>query len=253
MLADLARARRQRTARRGRPQAQRLAGARRAGRRVAGLHGAEAARHRPRAGRVRPAGARCEDALDLRFLERRPRRRRPAPDRPPPAASASDAHATAARRQPATIGRMFTGIITGLGRIVDVQPLGADASHGRRLTIEAPAGYLDDVQLGDSIALNGACMTVTALRRRGRPLHDRHLGREPGQDRRPRRARRRSTSRRRCGRTTGSAATSSAAMSTASAASRASSRSASRGSCASARRRRWRASSPTRARSRSTA
>ena len=56
---------------------------------------------------------------------------------------------------------MFTGIISGLGRIVDVQALGADASHGRRLTIEAPAGYLDDVQLGDSIALNGACMTVT--------------------------------------------------------------------------------------------
>ena len=56
---------------------------------------------------------------------------------------------------------MFTGIISGLGRIVDVQALGADPSHGRRLTIEAPAGYLDDVQLGDSIALNGACMTVT--------------------------------------------------------------------------------------------
>jgi riboflavin synthase len=60
---------------------------------------------------------------------------------------------------------MFTGIITGLGRIVDVQSLGADPSHGRRLTIEAPAGYLADTQLGDSIALNGACMTVTALDR----------------------------------------------------------------------------------------
>ena len=58
---------------------------------------------------------------------------------------------------------MFTGIISGLGRIVDVAPLGADVSHGRRLTIEAPAGYLDDVQLGDSIALNGACMTVTSF------------------------------------------------------------------------------------------
>lgn len=58
---------------------------------------------------------------------------------------------------------MFTGIITGLGRIVDVQSLGADAAHGRRLTIEAPTGYLDDVELGDSIALNGACMTVTRL------------------------------------------------------------------------------------------
>lgn len=58
---------------------------------------------------------------------------------------------------------MFTGIITGLGRIVDVQPLGPDASHGRRLVIETPAGYLDDVQLGDSIALNGACMTATSF------------------------------------------------------------------------------------------
>ena len=35
---------------------------------------------------------------------------------------------------------MFTGIITGLGQIVDSQPLGPDASHGRRLTVEAPAG-----------------------------------------------------------------------------------------------------------------
>ena len=58
---------------------------------------------------------------------------------------------------------MFTGITTGLGRIVDVQPLGADLSHGKRLTVEAPPGYLDDVQAGDSIALNGACMTVTTF------------------------------------------------------------------------------------------
>jgi riboflavin synthase len=58
---------------------------------------------------------------------------------------------------------MFTGIITGVGRIDDATPLGGDASHGRRLTIETPAGYLDDVVLGDSIALNGACMTVTTL------------------------------------------------------------------------------------------
>ena len=58
---------------------------------------------------------------------------------------------------------MFTGIITGLGRITDVQALGNDASHGKRLTIATPAGYLTDVGLGDSIALNGACMTVTSL------------------------------------------------------------------------------------------
>ena len=58
---------------------------------------------------------------------------------------------------------MFTGIVTGLGRIIETQDLGSHALHGKRLTIEAPAGYLDDVQLGDSIALNGACMTVTGF------------------------------------------------------------------------------------------
>jgi riboflavin synthase len=58
---------------------------------------------------------------------------------------------------------MFTGIITGLGHITNVKPLGADASHGKQLIIDAPQGYLDDVQLGDSIALNGACMTVTSF------------------------------------------------------------------------------------------
>ena len=58
---------------------------------------------------------------------------------------------------------MFTGIVTGLGRIVEAQPLGAAAQHGKRLAITAPAGYLDDVQIGDSIALSGACMTVTTL------------------------------------------------------------------------------------------
>ncbi|UUX94607.1 riboflavin synthase [Aquabacterium sp. J223] len=58
---------------------------------------------------------------------------------------------------------MFTGIITAVGRIADVQPLGTGADHGLRLTIETPPGYLDDCGLGDSIALNGACMTVTAF------------------------------------------------------------------------------------------
>ncbi len=58
---------------------------------------------------------------------------------------------------------MFTGIISGLGHITNVQALGADASHGKQLHISTPAAYLDDVQLGDSIALNGACMTVTTF------------------------------------------------------------------------------------------
>ena len=58
---------------------------------------------------------------------------------------------------------MFTGIVTALGRITLAAPLGTHASHGKRLTVAAPHSYLDDVQLGDSIALNGACMTVTSF------------------------------------------------------------------------------------------
>lgn len=58
---------------------------------------------------------------------------------------------------------MFTGIITAVGRIVQVHALGASSAHGKQLTIEAPAGYLDDVALGDSVAINGACMTATAI------------------------------------------------------------------------------------------
>jgi riboflavin synthase len=58
---------------------------------------------------------------------------------------------------------MFTGIITGVGQIIDSQPLGTDPSHGRRLTLQTPAGFVDDVGLGDSIAINGACMTVTTF------------------------------------------------------------------------------------------
>lgn len=58
---------------------------------------------------------------------------------------------------------MFTGIISGLGRIVQVEPLGSSAGHGSRLHVETPPGYLDDVAPGDSIALNGACMTATGL------------------------------------------------------------------------------------------
>ena len=67
---------------------------------------------------------------------------------------------------------MFTGIITGVGRIAAVHDLESSLSggtgpgaarYGKRVSLEAPAGYLDDVGIGDSIALNGACMTVTAL------------------------------------------------------------------------------------------
>ncbi len=58
---------------------------------------------------------------------------------------------------------MFTGIITGVGLITRITSLGSSAAYGKQLLVQAPAGYLADVVVGDSIALNGACMTVTVL------------------------------------------------------------------------------------------
>jgi riboflavin synthase len=67
---------------------------------------------------------------------------------------------------------MFTGIVTGVGRIAAVHDLksslpagnAADGpGYGKQVAVQAPPGYLDDVGVGDSIALNGACMTVTGL------------------------------------------------------------------------------------------
>ncbi len=58
---------------------------------------------------------------------------------------------------------MFTGIITGVGRISAIDALGSSLSHGKRLTVACPSGYLDDVGIGDSIAINGACMTATRI------------------------------------------------------------------------------------------
>jgi riboflavin synthase len=55
---------------------------------------------------------------------------------------------------------MFTGIVAAVGTITSVKSLGADA--GVRLDIDAGGLPLEDVALGDSISLNGACMTVVA-------------------------------------------------------------------------------------------
>lgn len=63
---------------------------------------------------------------------------------------------------------MFTGIVSGIGRIVEARPLGAGAAFGKRLVIEVPERFLDDVAVGDSIALSGACMTAVAIDAAGR-------------------------------------------------------------------------------------
>jgi riboflavin synthase len=54
---------------------------------------------------------------------------------------------------------MFTGIITAVGQIKSAQAKG----DGLHLVVQVPDGYLDDVVLGDSIAIQGACMTATQL------------------------------------------------------------------------------------------
>lgn len=54
---------------------------------------------------------------------------------------------------------MFTGIVAAIGKITEISPLG-DVQAGHRLTIDAGTLPLADVALGDSITLNGACMTV---------------------------------------------------------------------------------------------
>lgn len=59
---------------------------------------------------------------------------------------------------------MFTGIISAVGKISEVQALDAqDSDAGLRLKIEAAGFDLSRCKLGDSIAIQGACMTVVAL------------------------------------------------------------------------------------------
>ena len=54
---------------------------------------------------------------------------------------------------------MFTGIVQAVGRVRTVEKRGADA----RLALDAAGLGLDDVAIGDSIAVAGVCLTVVAL------------------------------------------------------------------------------------------
>lgn len=58
---------------------------------------------------------------------------------------------------------MFTGIVAAVGKIVSTDSMGAHEKAGLRLEVDAGPLDLADVKIGDSIALNGACMTVTSL------------------------------------------------------------------------------------------
>lgn len=55
---------------------------------------------------------------------------------------------------------MFTGIVAAVGKIKLVKPQAGGLDAGVRLDIDAGGLPLTDVALGDSIAINGACMTV---------------------------------------------------------------------------------------------
>ncbi len=54
---------------------------------------------------------------------------------------------------------MFTGLIAGVGRLAAREMRGGDA----RILVEAGTLPFDDVQLGESIAVNGCCLTVVAF------------------------------------------------------------------------------------------
>ena len=58
---------------------------------------------------------------------------------------------------------MFTGIIQAVGRVARLEARGGDV----RLAIDTAELDLTDVQLGDSIAVSGVCLTAVALDVRG--------------------------------------------------------------------------------------
>lgn len=57
---------------------------------------------------------------------------------------------------------MFTGIVAAVGKITSIAAHSNQADAGLRLGVDAGAMSMADVSIGDSIALNGACMTVVA-------------------------------------------------------------------------------------------
>ncbi|KAJ2786489.1 Riboflavin synthase alpha chain [Coemansia interrupta] len=58
---------------------------------------------------------------------------------------------------------MFTGIVECMGKVVEFAPLDTTESggSGASLTISGAKEILGDCHLGDSIAINGTCLTVT--------------------------------------------------------------------------------------------
>ena len=207
--------------------------------------------HGPRHRRISGRSTTLAQALALEFLSTSSRSGPTCASSP--ASRARPLLASPAASQPAKMRRCSPASSPASAASPPSTPSAALCSHGKRLTIEAPAGYLDDVRprrqhraqrrLHDRHALDPAAAASPSTSRPNpwtRPPASPSTGpRQPREGAaRPRPARRphrqRPRRRRRHGQPT-------------------SSRSAKAGSCASWRRRRWRSSSPTRARSPSTA
>jgi riboflavin synthase len=70
---------------------------------------------------------------------------------------------------------MFTGLVAGRGLVHDVRPEGVNGSLARqpnssagaastlRLTIQVPADFGSPGHLGESVAINGCCLTAVAI------------------------------------------------------------------------------------------
>ena len=54
---------------------------------------------------------------------------------------------------------MFTGLISHIGKVKHLIPSADDMI----LAIDSPSGFLDDVNIGDSVAVSGPCLTVTKI------------------------------------------------------------------------------------------
>src|SRR5690606_32579097 len=137
----------QRRARRSRSDLDRRAALARVVRRADRIHGAEGVRASGESN-VRAAGnSAARERSTIRAVSSRADRSRPQSDLPPTGVTAGSA------------SDMFTGIVQALGRIVAITPKGGDVE----LTIAAGASMLSGVSIGDSICVNGCCLTATRI------------------------------------------------------------------------------------------
>ncbi len=60
---------------------------------------------------------------------------------------------------------MFSGIVEARGLIQDIYEFKEGPTGGLRFYIEAPFHICQDLKVGDSIAVNGACLTIAGFKK----------------------------------------------------------------------------------------